>query len=305
MERFKRIMRRILFLPQGLAALIALPSFALVIYVLLKGERSTPMAYLSYFASAYALVLTAAHIPGVVRAFRTGFAAHPLLYRTIHSSLGERYRADMIYRAEISLYAGLGVNLLYVAVHAISGIAYRSEWFGVLAGYYLLLALLRFLLLQHVYRVGVGRQPATEWKRYRLCGVVLLGMNQALAMVVYLMVYKDNGFDYPGFLIYAMAAYAFYAVISAIVNMLKFKRQGSPVLSAAKAVSFVAALVSMLSLEAAMLAAFGSAEDASFRLLMISATGIAICAFVLVIAVYMIIRATREIRALNKREKRT
>ena len=68
-------------------------------------------------------------------------------------------------------------------------------------------------------------------------------------------------YEYPGVLIYAMAAYFFYAVIIAATNVVKFRRHGSPILSAAKAINLVAAMVSILSLETAMLAQFGSDND--------------------------------------------
>jgi hypothetical protein len=58
-----------------------------------------------------------------------------------------------------------------------------------------------------------------------------------------------------------MAAYFFYAVIIAATNVVKFRRHGSPILSAAKAINLVAAMVSILSLETAMLAQFGSDND--------------------------------------------
>lgn len=113
---------------------------------------------------------------------------------------------------------------------------------------------------------------ASEWRRYRLCGVILLLMNVALAGMVILAVNENSGFEYPGMLIYVMAMYAFYAVITAVRNVVKFRKYGSPVLSAAKVICLTAAMVSMLSLETAMLTRFGAAEDAEFRQIMAGST---------------------------------
>lgn len=49
-----------------------------------------------------------------------------------------------------------------------------------------------------------------------------------------LAVHQNSGFEYPGMLIYVMAMYAFYAMITAVRNVIKFRRYGSPVMSAAK-----------------------------------------------------------------------
>lgn len=108
---------------------------------------------------------------------------------------------------------------------------------------------------------------------YRMCGITLLIMNQALAGIVIFMVHQNRGFDYPGLLIYAMATYSFYSVITAVVNLVKFRKHGSPLLSAAKVINLVAAMVSVLSPETAMLARFGGDDDPLFRKVMTGATG--------------------------------
>nr|WP_278846197.1 hypothetical protein [Limosilactobacillus mucosae] len=92
---------------------------------------------------------------------------------------------------------------------------------------------MRFLLVRQLNVQDEG----AELRRYRLCGVMLLFMNQALAGIVIFMVH------HPGLLIYAMALYAFYAVILAIINVVKTRRHNSPILSAAKAINLVAAMV--------------------------------------------------------------
>lgn len=204
-----------------------------------------------------------------------------------------------MFRAGISLYLGLAVNLLYIVLNFISGIRYRSVWFTTLSAYYLMLALMRFLLLRYMNRNELGKHLREEFRRYRLCGILLLLMNWVLAGVVVLIVHKNNGFEYSGNLIYAMALYAFYAVILAVINVIKFRKLGSPVISAAKVINFTAALVSMLSLETAMLAQFGGAEEVMFRRIMTGATGGVVCAAVLGAAIFMIVQATKQLKRMK------
>ncbi|MBQ7886620.1 MAG: hypothetical protein IJ313_06975 [Clostridia bacterium] len=300
MERLKKILRALFFLPDWLALLVTVPAFALVIDVLAHGETNTSRAYASYGLSAYALIVMLVHIPGVIRAFRTDFVDHPLIHRVLGSRQGQKIRYDRLYRAQLLLHQGLFASLLYAAVKAGFGLAYRSVWFGILAAYYLLLSLMRLLLVRYVRRTPVGQDIRAEWRSYRLCGFVLLAMNQALAAVVYLIQRSSKGFVYPGVLIYVMAAYTFYSFVIAIVNMARFRRYNSPVMSAAKAVNLVSALVSVLSLETAMLTQFAGEQDQLFCQIMTGLTGIAICAAVLALAVYMIIQSTRALRALKQ-----
>lgn len=299
MQWLKRLCRALLFPPPLLTVLIAVPSFGLLIYVFASGLEEHWLAYVSYGLSAWALTIVSLRIPDIIHAFRTGFAEHPQVTRVMESDLGRRYRGDALFRAEVSLYAGLCVNLLYALVKAVFGVMFRSLWFGALAAYYLLLALMRFALAHHVLRSPAGQDPLSEWKRCMLCGGVLLMMNQALAVVVALVVYRGGTFRYPGILIYVMAMYTFYAFTVAIINMVKYRRHFSPVMFAAKAISLVAALVSMLSLETAMLAQFGSEDNELFRRILTGVTGSLVCIAVLALAIVMLIRSRREIRRLK------
>lgn len=304
MERVKCVLRRLFVLPPVLTIALAIPSFAAVIYVLAAEIEGTAFTYFTYGISAYALVITVTGIFRLSRLVRQGIDNSPLVGKVRSSSLGEKVLTDVMYRAELSLYLGLCINLLYAVLKLVSGFYFHSIWFGTLAVYYGLLALMRFLLLRHVNKNRIGENLAAEFRRYRLCGIILLLMNQALAGVVILVVYKNSGFEYPGYLIYVMALYAFYQIITAVVNVIKFRKYGSPVMSASKTIKLTAALVSMLSLETAMLAQFGDADDAVFRRLMTGISGAAVCVLVLGMAVFMIVRSTKQLRRLCRDRER-
>ncbi len=272
----------------------------LVIYALAGKDVSPMIAYVSYFLSAYAFIITITGITGIVRLVCQGIENHPLVKKMLGIPLIERYLKEDIFRAETGLYQGFLINILYVGVKLFSGIRYRSVWFVTLAVYYILLALMRASLLHYVRKDGENK--VLEWKRYRLCGIILLFMNFALSGIVTLVVYQNSGFEYPGALIYIMAMYAFYATIMAVRNVIKFRRYGSPILSAAKVINLTAALVSMLSLETAMLTQFGVADDSMFRKIMTACTGAGISIIVLGMAVFMLVRSTKQLKQI-KHEK--
>ena len=301
LQRMTDILKKIFKLPPIPTILISIPSFALVIYVLTNDMESEAISYAAYTLSAYALIITITGMAGIVLLIRQGIANHPLTKKVISIPIFEKYLKEVKFRTETSLYQGLFINLLYVALKFGSGIYYRSIWFASLAVYYLLLAVMRFSLLHYVR--SRKRDKSSEWKRYRFCGIVLLFMNQALAAIVVIVVEQNKGFEYVGFLIYAMALYAFYAVITSVINVVKFRKYGSPIMSAAKAINLTAAVVSMLSLETAMLAQFGE-DDVKFRQIMTSATGAGVCAIVLGMAVFMIAKSTKILKRINQ-DKRT
>ena len=129
-----------------------------------------------------------------------------------------------------------------------------------------------------------------------MCGLLLTLTNIALAGVVILVIHQNRGFEYAGMLIYIMAAYTFTITVMAIVNLVRYRKYRSPVMSAARVVNLVTALVSMLSLETAMLTQFGSEDSPYFRQVMTGATGGALCAFVIGMGIYMMVHATRQLK---------
>lgn len=293
-ERIKKIAKRLFCLPPVPTLLISIPAYGLVIYALAGKNVKPYLAYLSYFVSAYALIISITGISGIVRLVRQGIDQHPLVRKALGVPLVSRYLREDMFRAQTGLYQGFFINLLYAGIKLLSGILYRSVWFVTLAVYYILLAVMRASLLHYVRKDE--KNKISEWRRYRLCGIILMFMNAALAGIVILVVRQNSGFEYPGMLIYMMAMYAFYAAITAVRNVVKFRKYGSPVMSAAKVINLTAALVSLLSLETAMLTQFGAANDPMFRQIMTASTGAGISLIVLGMAVFMIVRSTRQMR---------
>jgi len=299
MAWINRILKRIFCLPPALTVVIAVPSFVFVFIVLAFGTEKNILSYIAYVLSAYSLIISITEIIGIAKSARKGFENIPVVEKVVNHPLGARYFSDATFRAKISLYFGVVINLAYVALRLGFGIYYRSSWFLSLAGYYALLVIMRFSLLRRFEENAVGQDIAQEYRRYRGCGIMLLFMNQALAVIVIMMVHQNRGYEYPGLLIYAMAAYAFYAVISAVINMVKYRRRGSPVLSAAKTINMTAALVSLLALETAMLAQFGGDDTPVFRQIMTGSLGACVCTVVFAMAVFMIARSTRQLKSIR------
>lgn len=165
-----------------------------------------------------------------------------------------------------------------------------------LAVYYSIMAVMRFLLVRYARRNTLGSSVLGEWKWSRICACILLLINLTLSGAVLMMLYQNRGYDYPGVLIYVMAMYTFYSTSHAIVDIIKYRKLGSPIMSTAKIVSLCAALVSMLNLETAMFAQFGAEMAVENQQIMIAATGAGISIVVITLSIILIVRATKEIR---------
>lgn len=295
MEQWKKILFKILFPPVWLVVVLVLAAIVGLIYAFALGHSEEISGYVAYAISAYALTVVCARGPQMVRGIKNIKQDNKYI---------SRYFSDPHLRVKISLYGSVGMNTLYGVMHLFSGFTNHSAWFYTLAGYYGLLAIMRYFLLKETVHETPGTNKFWELLHYRLCGVLLLLMNIFLGGMVSYIVWQNRGYQYHEIQTIAMAAYTFWSMSIAIKNVIQYRRYESPVMSAAKALSLCSALVSMLTLETAMLSAFGEAEDPAFRQTMTALTGAAVCIFVLVMAVYMIIRSTKEIKAIKK-EKTT
>ena len=83
-----------------------------------------------------------------------------------------------------------------------------------------------------------------------------------------------------------------------LTKLIHGEEEAEKALSAAKAVGLVSAAVSMLTLETAMLSAFGSADGEDFRSIMTAATSAAVLIFTLTVSVYMIRRYIKETKRM-------
>lgn len=298
MKDWKIICKKLLYPPLWIMLILTVVCTVALAAVFLKGWSEHLLAATVYVPSFYTLtVIVLACIKTFPKYFKN---AKKKVY---DHPVGGRFMTDIPFRTHVSLYCSLAMNLLYAAVNLFSGIWYWSVWSVTLAAYYIILAAMRFLLVRFVNHIGIGKNQYREHKRSRICALILLTLNFALSGVVVLVIKQNKGFEYAGILIYVMAMYTFYITVSAIIDIIKYRKYNSPVMSTAKAINLAAALVSMLSLETAMLSEFSSDENSPyFERIMIGATGAGIFIIVLTMSVYMIVKSTKAIANLERKE---
>lgn len=295
----RKLINKLLRPPVWIALIILVACATVIPFVLINGWGEHPLAVVSYVPAAYlTAVVTFACIrtlPGWYRRIKKAVYDNPV---------GHRYMTDAVFKVRVSLYFSLTVNLLYVAVNVLSGIFIGSAWFHILAGYYIILSVMRFLLLRFVNHNELGRRRYAELRRSRICAVILLFVNLSLSGAVMMMMYMDRGYEYPGILIYVMAAFTFFITVNAVRNIIRYRKYNSPILTTAKVISLASALVSMLSLETAMLTEFSKEDSETFRRIMIASTGAGISIIVVSMSVLLIVHTTKQIRIIKEKAAR-
>lgn len=275
--RVKKIIKKILFPPIIVGFFFFNLGFGLLIYVFTNHLEDTPIAYISYLLSSYALSIFCVWF---YKACKWG-------NKTVKKSkLYSLYRRNSSTIVKKSLFWTGMLNLLYGLFKLSVGIYYVSWWYITFAVYYLLLCFIKFILNGNEDRI---------FYKLRHTGVVLLILNLILMGIVILIIKKGHSVSYDGYLIYLVALYDFYLIINAIVKIAKHRKSHNPIILAHKCLNLTVAMISMLSLEVAMINQFGNNDDI-FKHTMIICTSGAICLINSVMAIYMILKAQKSIK---------
>ena len=294
---WKKTGKKLLFPPIWLMVILLIASAAALTFIFVKGMEQSILAYLVYVLAFYTLsVVTIFCLMVLPKQYST------IKQKIYDNPLGNRYMTDRVFRTNITLSISFVISMLYVGINLWSWHMLGSYWFMVLAVYYVIMAVMRYLLVRYVRIQKIGTNILGEWKRSRLCAYILLLINLSLSGAVLMILYQSKGYDYPGVLIYVMALYTFYSTIHAIVDIVKYHKLGSPVMSTAKIVGLSGALVSMLNLETAMFAQFGADMSMENQRIFIILTGAGVSITVVTLSVILIVNANKEIRRIKDGE---
>lgn len=291
LKKWGKVIKLFVYPPFVLFVFLLFSAGFLLIYTSTSEKSHSLIGYISYTFTVYVLITVICRIQWCIKQIANAVQRHPIT---------GRFLIDIPYRVQISLFISLIANAAYAIIKLIFGIMYSSTWFITISVYYLLLCSIRFLLLGQTRYFTFGKNKAEEYKQYRRCGMLLIVLNITLSGMTIQMVRNHQSYKYPGHLIYAVALYAFYAIIAAGANVVRYRKLKSPIISAAQALNFTTALVSVLSLQTAMLTQFN--RDPSYEKLMNGITSCVICIFIIGIAFYMIAHATMKLHDLDRIE---
>lgn len=280
-------MKKIVFKIFNPNKLIGIPlcifSIILLIFIFSTHLEGTPLSYVSYLLSAYSLVLFIIWFCKACK-FSSNFIKKTKFYKFYEE------HKDIILK--VSLILSSIINLIYGIFKLVTGIYYTSWWFITFAIYYLILWIMKMSLIKDTKHFGEIINK--EYKKLKNTGSILLFLNIILTGMIMLILRKGQYFSYPGYLIYIVALYDFYLIIVAVINVFKHINYKSPIVSASKCISLTVAMISILSLEVAMIYQFGN-NDLNLKKIMISCTGFGITLINSIMAIIMIYKGKRRL----------
>lgn len=271
-------------------------SIALVIWVLATGQDDYSLiaiasyALSGYFSVAVCVAIVKINLPG--RGLQ--------LLRAV--PFAPRLMDDEVFRSRVSAAFALALNTAWAVGNLAVGIYSASVWFITLGVYYAFLTIMRAMVVVEIGRIDVSVNPRGVARVLRISGILLIVSVVVLSGVVTLVMVRQGSFNYPGYFVYAYAAYTFYSLAISIVNCVRWRRHENPLMTMNTRINLSIALVTLFAMEIAMLAAFSGSEDTQLQFVAPVLTGAGVAAALCWLGVSSLLQAKRIMREAKQVE---
>ena len=162
----------------------------------------------------------------------------------------DRLKTDYDFKTVTAALGSLFVTALFALYNGFLGVYHASLWNGTICVYYLVLVILRIVVISARKKVtGASDPDHFQSKVYIAAAALLLFLNMCLAVPVSLMGVRQKPVNMSLIPAIAMAAYTTYKIIMASVNLKRRKRSSDDLVRLLRTISFIEALVSVLTLQ--------------------------------------------------------
>ncbi len=256
--------------------------------------------YLTFFSIATLLFFYSVY--GVVRSYqkiKNAIYQWMMKFKFTRNMI-ESFSFNFVLKTFVSFF----INIAFVFYNMVLSLINLSLWHGLATGYYLILSVLRLILIYGEISTSfknANNETKTNIKKlkiYRNCGFVLLLLELALIPLITVLIRGGKPGVYTLSNVIIIAIYTFYKIIAAIVNVIRAIKSSDRIMRAFRNINLCDALFSLLSLEVSMLELFLGVSD-EFTIRMSSISGFVVIAITAIIALYMQIKASADIRKLK------
>ena len=199
----------------------------------------------------------------------------------------ENYHFRTVYTAMISALISFGFTIF----NGVIGILYQSVWNISICIYYVLLAIVRRIVVRSQRKAVDKHQDKGIIKRaYVVTHIILILIDVALVVPIALMVIGARNYTFGMIPAIAMAAYTTYRMTMSIVHYLKSKRNENYFIRVIRTINLQDTLVSVLTLQNALIIANGDEMVSMMQLTMWTSAGIWCVILFFTVKSFMMIR---------------
>lgn len=186
-------------------------------------------------------------------------------------SLREDYHFRTVYTTRISAFITFG----FTVFNGVIGVLYRSVWNISICIYYVLLAVVRRIIVRSQRKTADKNQDKEIIKKtYAVTHIILILIDLALVVPIALMVIGARNYTFGIIPAISMAAYTTYRMTMSIIHYLKSKRNENHFIRVIRTINLQDTLVSVLTLQNALIIANGDDMASMMRLTMWTSAGI-------------------------------
>ena len=204
-----------------------------------------------------------------------------------------RWRADGEFRTMAGAAGSFFATLFFALYNGFLGIAAASVWHGAICAYYLVLTVLRGSILAAERKLSCAADREKGRRRvYLRASLWLLALNVSLLVPVTLMTTQQKPVRLTLIPAISMAAYTTVKVTLAAVNLKRRKRMRNRLAKLLRSISFIDALVSVLTLQNTLIMV-SAKGDAKAMLPLAAATSGAVMLAVLLLSAVALAKGIR------------
>ena len=180
-------------------------------------------------------------------------------------------------------------NFIIGIVKFILSISIPSLWFGINAGFSLILAFCRLNAVKEYRKAkkenNVVNKMRIENKNYQKNGIMLIFLGIMYFFVSSYMYFNGTNTTMHEYITYLVALIAFVSIGTAIYGMVKYKRNTEPIMKAVKITNFANALTSIVLIQVVLLDTFAENYNSNIN----GYTGIGVSFVIMFLGLYMIL----------------
>mgnify|MGYP006920895743 CR=1 FL=1 len=215
-----------------------------------------------------------------------------LLRKIKNTETGKRLLREQRERMILSAAFSFFVNLLYALYNGGLGIVNRSLWFFTMCAYYIILSTMRFCAVLCEHKNKKAASDDMEYFVMKLSGGLFVVLSFVLTGVIYISLAENIAVKHDDIVMITIATYTFYKITMAIIRAVKQRKNPSPLLAVIRNIGYTDVAVSVLTMQRSMLASFGELSGMKAHTMNVL-TGAAVCLFVLLFGVFMVVNGTK------------
>ena len=292
MDFFKNIWNKIKT-PHGIWLILFYVFFALItagtLVLVILVPKQTILHYILYVFAAAALT----YFVYTMVIFGPKMKASIIQFLQKHK-FTNKLLEDYGYRTIVFSILSFILNIAFITLILVMAIISKTAWYFTITIYYIVLAFMKGNVFYSKRKYGTEAKQA---RALRFSGIMFVVMTLVFSGVIVLIYKANHYFEYAGLLIYAVAAFTFYKLTLAIFNIFKARKQNDLYIENIRNINLASALISIIILQVAMFQAFAPEHNLGFANAL---TGAGVSAIILILGIFMIIKANKRLKELSK-----